>query len=124
MKTLAEEYAKLRAQKRAKAPGVFVSDLDGANGRLSKVMFELGKRLGTPAHTPAEVIKIMGEPDAVIHGNKEHDEYKESHDPQDKEVPANSTRLVYFFRGWASYLYFVCVDGKVQRASWYLALLR
>ena len=124
MKTMAEEYAKLREQKRSKVPGIFVNDLDGANGRLSKLMFELGERLGAPGHTQEEVIRIMGAPDAIIHGNKEHDEYKESHDPQAKDVPGNSTRLVYLFRGWAAYLYFVCVDGKVLRASWYLAMLR
>ena len=99
MKTMAEEYAKLREQKRTKAQGVFVNDLDGADGRLSKRMFELGERLGALGHTQEDVIRIMGAPDAIIRGNTEHDEYKDSHDPQAIVVPENSTRLVYFSPG-------------------------
>ena len=99
---LLEEYAELRKERGHFDGGEWDEDLDSWGGRLHTAMTRLGETLGHPPHARADVVRLMGEPDAV----RERD--TEEH-------------LIYFWRGWHDYLYFVCRDGVVQEAQWYFA---
>lgn len=103
MSELAEQYRNLRKIRGYFSGGEWNDDVDQHGGRLHTILIELSKALGHPPHTRAEIILLMGEPDAVRQ--------------QDSEE-----HLIYFWRGWHDYVYFVCRDQVVQEARWYAAL--
>jgi hypothetical protein len=109
--SLAKEYHSLRSKHKKQKPGTFNKDLDAWDGRMHAVMNDLGSRLGTPGHTKSDIVRIMGKPDAVL----------PIRDPEEKNKAPEETRLVYFWRGWHDYLFFVCRKDSVIKSDWYFA---
>ena len=99
---LIKEYRELRKGKGHFSGGAWNPDLDSAAGRLVVVMTELGETIGTPGYRCDEILDLLGAPDA-----KQERDGKEC--------------LVYFWRGWHDYLYFICENGTVQGHKWYHA---
>ncbi|MGV8119669.1 MAG: hypothetical protein AB2L14_07905 [Candidatus Xenobiia bacterium LiM19] len=99
---LAEEYRVLRNKKGHYNGGVWDDDLDRWGGRLHSVMVKLGQNLGTPGHGESDITGLMGEPDSI-------------------RTVKGDTHLIYLWRGWHDYLYFVCCNGKVKESRWYFA---
>ena len=109
--SLAREFKAFREQLKKQKTGEFNKDLDAWDGRLRVVMEELGKRLGTPGHTRDDIVSIMGKPDTVM----------VMRDQERKTPPIKETCLVYFWRGWHDYLFFVCQKDTIKEAGWYFA---
>ncbi|MFC1743666.1 hypothetical protein ACFL35_06700 [Candidatus Riflebacteria bacterium] len=100
--SLANEYKNLRKQPSHWKGGKWNDDIDKFGERMNIVLREPGKRLGNTGSTKSQLIELMGEPDA---GRQE----------DDREL------LIYFWRGWHDYLYFICKEGNIQKAKWYFA---
>ena len=99
---LAKKFQDLRKEKGHFSGGDWNDALDSYGGQLHTTMVALGELLGQPAYARTDIVRLMGEPDAVrSQKGKEH--------------------LIYFWRGWHDYLYFVCQDDVIQEAKWYFA---
>ena len=109
--SLAREYHSLRKQHKMQKAGTFDKNLDAWDGRLRVVMEELGKRLGTPGRTRNDVVGTMGKPDTVM----------VLHDQEGKDPAKDETRLIYFWRGWHDYLFFVCRKDTIMKTEWFYA---
>jgi hypothetical protein len=99
---LGEEYRILRNRKGHYNGGVWDDDLDRWGGRMHSVMVQLGQNLGTPGRGESDIKGLMGEPDS-------------------RRTVKGGTHLIYLWRGWHDYLYFVCRNGKVKESRWYFA---
>jgi len=99
---LSEEYRVLRNRKGHYNGGVWDDDLDRWGGRMHSVMVQLGQNLGTPGRGESDITGLMGEPDSI-------------------RTVKGDTHLIYLWRGWHDYLYFVCRNGKVKESLWYFA---
>lgn len=99
---LTNQYKQLRDKRKSLPDGKWDNELDNFGCLLQTTLERLGKLLGNSAYTKTDIINIMGKPDEVLFKNK-------------------TERLVYFWRGWHDYLYFVCKDGVVQEHRWYFA---
>jgi len=99
---LADEYRTLRKKKGHFNGGEWADDLDRWDGRMHSVMAQLGQNLGTPEHTESEITGLMGEPDS-------------------RPTVNGDTHLIYLWRGWHDYLYFICRNGRVKESRWYFA---
>jgi hypothetical protein len=109
--SLAREYQSFREQHKKQKSGEFNKGLDAWDGRMHFVMEELGERLGTPGHTRSDIVRIMGKPDTV----------QGILSQEKKNPPIKETRLVYFWRGWHDYLFFVCQKDTIIKADWYFS---
>jgi hypothetical protein len=109
--SLAQAYRSLREQHQKQKSGEFNKDLDAWNGRMHLVMEELGERLGTPGHTKNDIVSIMGKPDTVIVARGQ----------EGKTPTIGEIHLVYFWRGWHDYLFFICQKDTIMKADWYFA---
>lgn len=118
---LVEQYAQLRTRQKALPAGVFDKELSGSRGQLGKVLTELGEQLGKPDYRQEDIIRFMGKPDAI----KMAGEFQPRSISDDTYttgiIPEGEMLLIYFWRGWHDYLYFVSKDGIIQRAQWYFA---
>lgn len=120
IEALAEKYTQLRERKKALQPGIFDKDLSGSGGKLEEVLSELGKQLGKPEYREEDIIRIMGKPDAL----KVAGEYQPGslgQNAPERIVSNDEVLIIYFWRGWHDYLYFVSKAGIIQRAQWYFA---
>jgi putative lipoprotein len=99
---LAREYQELRTQKGHWNGGTFNPDLDSPGGRLRVIMGALGETLGQPPFQKNQIVALMGEPDSIV----------------DKD---GAEQLIYLWRNWHDYLYFVCSQGAVVSFSWWYA---
>jgi uncharacterized lipoprotein YbaY len=99
---LAREYQELRTQKGHWYGGAFNPDLDSPGGRLREIMGALGETLGQPPFQKNQIVALMGEPDSIV----------------DKD---GAEQLIYLWRNWHDYLYFVCRDGSVSSFNWWYA---
>jgi hypothetical protein len=119
LQDLLKEYKELRKSKGWFTGGKeWNKELDAWDGRLHNIMGTLGQVLGNVKYTKKDIINLMGEPDAIYNksGNKPpHVMGKEYSYGEDNE------HLIYLWRGWHDYLYFVCQDGKVISSGWYFA---
>jgi len=110
--SLAKEYKALREQKKNQKPGEYCADLNAFKGKLHLIMDELGKRLGTPSCKEEDIKRKMGEPDTI---------WVEKQNPDIPLMPSE-VHLIYLWRGWHDYLYFVSKEGVIQNSKWYFAL--
>jgi hypothetical protein len=62
---LSKQYAELRAKQKALPQSVFDKELSGAGGKLEQVLDEMGKRLSATYYTQQDIIRMMGQPDAI-----------------------------------------------------------
>jgi hypothetical protein len=99
---LAREYRDLRQQSSHWKGGTWNDDVDQFGGRMHVVLQELAKRVSEAGQTRAQVLDLMGEPDAV-------------------RKQADEELLIYFWRGWHDYLFFVCRNELIRKADWYHA---
>ncbi len=123
LESLLEEYKAFRCQKGWFNGGKeWNKNLDSWDGRYHIVMVKLGDFLGNSKYTENDIINLMGEPDMIYNKEKEkpphimEKEYKPGgYEDIDKE------HLIYFWRGFHDYLYFVCQNGTVIYSDWYFA---
>lgn len=99
---LAREYRELRKGKGHFSGGAWSPELDGAGGRKHSVMVEIGNALGNPSYSRDEIVGLLGAPDAERKQNAEE-------------------HIIYFWRGWHDYLYFICEDGTIRGHRWHHA---
>ena len=123
---LAREYRELRVKRRQLAPGTRLKELDDAGGRLEQVLSDLGVELGHPPHTKKTVIALLGRPDA-IRGHREMSKflgvYYRERRKTSREVDQRRDRkyLIYFWRGWHDFLFFISEGGLIIDHGWWFA---
>jgi hypothetical protein len=101
----AEEFRQLRTLKGHFTGGTWNADTDAFNGKRHQVMLALEQLLQDQTLSRAELVALLGEPDAV------------------RPAPEGSAgeQLIYFWRGWHDYLFFTLIEGQPLRAEWYFA---
>ena len=124
--TLLGEYKELRQRRTQLAPGSFDKGLSDAGGRLSKVLSSLGDELGHPPFTEKVITACMGEPDAI----RSHAEmgslleiYNREQQKTGHKIESREQRkyLIYFWRGWHDFLFFISEDGVIVDHGWWFA---
>jgi len=124
--SLIEEYRELRERRRELQPGVFDADLDGFKGKLHEVLSQLGEELGHAPYTKAQVIRCLGQPDAVKNEKEMngllgiYQREKKIAGQQVKQY-RNPQYLIYFWRGGHDFLFFISEDGRVVDHGWWFA---
>jgi hypothetical protein len=120
---LLEEYKELREKKGWFEGGhEWNKELDSWDGRFHTLMAELGEILGNSKYTEKDIINLMGEPDAIYReGDKKPPHIMEKEYKPGGYKDIDKEQLIYFWRGWHDYLYFVCQNGKVIYSDWYFA---
>lgn len=123
---LAREYRELRVKRRQLAPGTRLKELDDSGGSLERVLSTLGAELGHPPHTRKTVIALLGQPDA-IRGHREMGNYLgvyyRDRRKASREVDQRRDRkyLIYFWRGWHDFLFFISEEGVIVDHGWWFA---
>ena len=123
---LISEYKELRERRRRLPQGTFDRDLSGDGGRLSEVLSDLGKELGHPPYTKKIVTRCLGEPDAIrshqqmqnfleIYNNELRKAGQKVDDKREREY------LIYFWRGWHDFLFFIVERGVIVDHGWWFA---
>jgi hypothetical protein len=123
---LAREYKELREKRRLLEPGKFDRDLSADKGRLHQVLSSLGEELGHPPHTEKTITRCLGAPDTVGNDEQMHNFlgiYNRELQKQGRNVKAHGNRkyLIYFWRGWHDFLFFISEDGKITDHGWWFA---
>lgn len=123
---LAREYRELRAKRRQLPPGVRLKELDDSGGRLNRTLSDLGVELGHPPHTKRFVLECLGEPDAVFGYRKMHNYlgiyYRGRPETERKaQEQRNRTYLIYWWRGWHDFLFFISEEGVIVDHGWWFA---
>jgi hypothetical protein len=123
---LVKEYKTLRDKRRKLPPGTSDKDLDHDGGKLSKVLSALGVELGRRPYTKEIIIGCLGEPDAI----RSHQQmgglleiYNRELRKAGRKVEVKSEReyLIYFWRGWHDFLFFISEDGIIIDHGWWFA---
>lgn len=124
---LVSQYKVLRDRRlTATAPGIFDKDLQGHGGKLHRVLSALGVELGHPPHTKKNVVNCLGKPDAVrnnarmrkfleIYNRELRKTGRKTEDKSDREY------LIYFWRGWHDFLFFISRRGMIVDHGWWFA---
>lgn len=124
--SLISQYKELR-EKRSRLPqGEFDEELQSSGGRLSKVLNALGKELGRAPHTRQTIVECVGQPDAVRTHAKMRPllgVYERELEKDGRKVVEKSSReyLIYFWRGWHDFLFFIIEDERVVDHGWWFA---
>ena len=120
---LASQYKELRLRRRQLPEGKFDREL---NDKLSGVLTALGQELGRPPYTKDVIVGCLGEPDALRTEKRMggflgvyHRELKKA----GRKVEERSDReyLIYFWRGWHDFLFFISEDGSIVDHGWWFA---
>ncbi len=124
--SLAREYRELRAKRRQLPPGVRLKELDESGGRLERTLSALGVELGHPPHTKGSVTGYLGEPDAIFDHRKMHNYlgvyYRgRSQTPREADGRRNQQYLIYWWRGWHDFLFFISEEGVIVDHGWWFA---
>jgi len=123
---LAREFRELRLVGGHFSGGAWNDDTDRWGGKLHKVMTQLGELLGNPRYRKADICTLMGKPDKLVakDGSEESLGHYASigspYTPSQRD--AKEEHLVYRWRGYHDYLYFVSYDSVIREAKWYFAL--
>jgi hypothetical protein len=124
--SLINQYQELRERRRRLDQGVFDADLDSAKGKLQEVLSKLGEELGRPPYTKEKIIRCLGAPDAI----KNHQQmdglleiYRREKRIAGQEVKERKGRiyLIYFWRGWHDFLFFISEGDHVVDHGWWFA---
>lgn len=123
---LVSEYKELRERRRRLPQGTFDKDVSGYGGGLFKVMASLGVEFGRPPYTKKTVVACLGKPDAIRSHKQMRrflDIYNRELRKAGREIKENAEReyLVYFWRGWHDFLFFITEDGVVVDHGWWFA---
>ena len=124
--TLISQYKELRVRRRQLPEGVFDNDLSGHGGKLHEVLSALGSELGHPPYTKEKIVACLGEPDAIRNGkemNRFLDIYHRELRKAGRKIEEKSDReyLIYFWRGWHDFLFFISEDGIIVDHGWWFA---
>jgi hypothetical protein len=120
------QYKALREKRRLLPQGQFDEDLQADGGSLSRVLSELGVLLGHPPQTKQIIVSCLGEPDAV----KNHRQMKPLLEIYQRELKKagrkvseknNLEYLIYFWRGWHDFIFFISEDGVIVDHGWWFA---
>jgi hypothetical protein len=123
---LARQYRELRAKRRQLSPGVRLNELDDSGGSLERVLSALGVELGHPPNTKPMIVEYLGEPDAILGNRKmtkflgiyERTRRKSAH----KLEPRRDRKyLIYFWRGWHDFLFFISEGDVMVDHGWWFA---
>jgi hypothetical protein len=123
---LISEYKELRERRRRLPQGTFDREVSGDGGRLSKVLSALGVELGHPPYTKKIITGCLGEPDAMrshermrnfleIYHRELRKAARKVEDKRDREY------LIYFWRGWHDFLFFIVEGGVIVDHGWWFA---
>jgi hypothetical protein len=124
--TLAREYRELRVKRRQLAPGMRLKELDDSGGKLEETLSALGVELGHPPHTRKTVIALLEQRDAILDHRKMRKYlgvyYRDRRKISD-EVDQRRDRkyLIYFWRGWHDFLFFISEEGVIVDHGWWFA---
>lgn len=123
---LVSQYKTLRDKRRQLPPGTYDKDLNADGGKLSKVLSSLGAELGHPSYTKRNIIECLGDPDAIKKHKQMgnfldlyHRELRKSGRKIEKE--SNREYLIYFWRGWHDFLFFIREDDMIVDHGWWFA---
>lgn len=93
---------------------------------MERTLSDLGVELGHPPHTKRFVIECLGEPDAIF-GNREMRNYLGVYyrGRPKAELKAQEQRnrkyLIYWWRGWHDFLFFISEGGVIVDHGWWFA---
>jgi len=124
--SLASQYKELREKRRRIPQGTFDPELDRYNGQLHKVLLSLGVELGHPPFTKETIVKCLGEPDAIKSGkpmSKFLGVYENELKKAGRTLEEKKDReyLIYFWRGWHDFIFFISEDGLIVDHGWWFA---
>jgi len=129
--SLIRQYQVLRDRRRqlragGVGGGVFDADLDSDKGKLHEVLYKLGAELGQGHDTKEKIIKCLGEPDATKNEKQMNgllEIYKREKRIAGQKVKEyrNPEYLIYFWRGWHDFLFFISEDGLIVDHGWWFA---
>ena len=125
--SLIQQYQELRERRQQlRAGGVFDADLDSDKGKLHEFLYKLGEELGHPPDTKEKILRCLGEPDAMKNENEMSgllEIYK-----REKRIAGQKVKeyrkpeyLIYFWRGWHDFLFFISEDGLIVDHGWWFA---
>jgi len=120
------QYKELREKRRRLPQGEFDKDLQADDGSLSRVLSELGVLLGHPPQTKQIIQTCLGEPDAVKNQRQMKPLlgiYERELKKAGRKVPEKNNReyLIYFWRGWHDFIFFISEDGMIVDHGWWFA---
>jgi hypothetical protein len=101
---------------------------DKWGSRYHVLLTRLGDTLGNPAYSRSDIVALMGSPDYTVNKNNySNADMKGIYPPisytlKQKKYNRKTEYLVYCWRGNHDFLFFEIKKGKVQKASWWMAL--
>lgn len=123
---LIREYKDLAERRRLLPPGTFDNEVSGSGGRLGKVLSALGVELGHRPYTDKIITGCLGKPDAI----RSHPEMRGLLEIYNRELRQAGRKvvehpkrkyLIYFWRGWHDFLFFISEDGVIVDHGWWFA---
>ena len=123
---LVSQYQELRNKRRQLPEGKYDAELNDDKGRLHEVMSSLGVEFGHPPYTKAKILGCLGKPDAMRSdaqmGNFLDIYHRELRKAGRKvEVKRDREYLIYFWRGWHDFLFFISEGGVIVDHGWWFA---
>ena len=123
---LINQYKELRNRRRQLPEGKRERDLDDDGGKLSRVLSALGEELGHPPYRKETILGCLGEPDAVRVGERMNTflgVYERGLKKAGRKVEGQRDReyLIYFWRGWHDFIFFISEDGLIVDHGWWFA---
>jgi hypothetical protein len=123
---LVSEYQELRDRRRRLPKGASDPDLDHDGGKLSKVLSSLGRALGHKAYTKETIVDCLGAPDAIRNHRKMRpllEIYNRELRKAGRKIEERNEReyLIYFWRGWHDFLFFISEGGVIVDHGWWFA---
>jgi hypothetical protein len=123
---LVNEYRELRERRRKLARGTADPELDYDGGRLSRVLSLLGAELGHRPYTKKLITNCLGAPDAIRSHRKMsrfleiyHRELRKA--GRSPEQRSDREYLIYFWRGWHDFIFFISEKGVIVDHGWWFA---
>jgi len=100
----------------------WVDTIDNWTGKFHWIMVQLGDTLGKNNYKKKDIIRLMGEPDEIISQNTKNRTaelyYLINSKPIDN-IGSCEEYLVYQWRGYRDFLYFLVRKNKVQCSEFY-----
>ena len=123
---LISRYQELRERRRSSSDGEFDKDLDAHDGKLHQVLAALGNEFRHPPNTKQNIIACLGEPDAIRsddHMRRFLAIYQSERRKAGRQPLPQGEReyLIYFWRGWHDFLFFINEDGRIIDSGWWFA---
>jgi hypothetical protein len=89
---------------------------------LNRVLSALGVELGRPPNTRTTIVEYLGEPDAIL-GNRKMTKFLGIYERTQRKSAHKSERkyLIYFWRGWHDFLFFISEGGVIVDHGWWFA---